>query len=49
MFQLYFLKYGQGLFDSIFYLNRQLFTPEVIIVVGITVLKTTQANTEFMG
>lgn len=47
MFQLYFLKYGQGLFDSIFYLNRQLFTPEVIIAVGITVLKTTQANTEF--
>ena len=34
-------------FESIFYLNRQLFTPEVIIAVGITVLKTTQANTEF--
>lgn len=44
---MYFLKYEQGLFDSIFYLNRQLFMPEVIIAVGITVLKTTQANTEF--
>lgn len=42
-----FLKNMKKFFKSIFYLNRQLFTPEVIIAVGITVLKTSQANTEF--
>lgn len=46
-YQLYIKNISKVLFDSIFYLRSKLFTPEVLIAIGIKVLKTTQAITVF--
>lgn len=43
-----FLKNMKKVYLIVFYLYRQLFTPELIMSEGITVVKTTQASTEFM-